>query len=395
MNSKYLDTGIICENCAPHIYQCAECWLDIEDGCECIYANGVEWLDIHCTVCNKTHEGIDVYELLGLPSPDDEVEDAWDDDKTWTNLSEGDNDSMLGIKLSDFLGTPNKGTTSLIKEDDPTKPPKITYYEKCRHYNVPVEFADGTVIYASSAHDRPENGTAPDFGLYLDSCWRPACFANVIDWADYGLPKRYDLGAYGIIDAFNKARNGLWVEVGCIGGHGRTGTALACMAILGGMTSAEAVEHVRSTYCSHTIESSSQMWYIKWFEVFVNGGTIDEMGWDKKKKEEYVENTWEYSTPLEWHDYNPFADPTGKPPKRMQKTVVNKSFNRPWFDEKTRKFRYETIKDDDKFFPQVKKEFAVQEAARILREEAEAEAKAADPLLAALLDTTETPAVAS
>jgi len=35
------------------------------------------------------------------------------------------------------------------------------------------------------------------------------------------------------------------VEFGCAGGHGRTGTALACMAILDGVPGTEAVAFVR------------------------------------------------------------------------------------------------------------------------------------------------------
>ncbi len=48
------------------------------------------------------------------------------------------------------------------------------------------------------------------------------------------------------------------VEIGCYGGHGRTGTALACLAVLCGQAPDEAVSWVRGTYCERAVETDEQ-----------------------------------------------------------------------------------------------------------------------------------------
>lgn len=150
----------------------------------------------------------------------------------------------------------------------------IKHFVKCRHYDVELKFPDGVSVYASSRHDRSEADIAPDFGLYLDNYWYPPCPAYFIDWPDYGLPVRWEVAARCIIDTYKKASDGLWVEIGCIGGHGRTGTVLACMAVLAGMSHEEAINYVRSQYCNQAIECDDQEWYVEWFDKFVNGGTM-------------------------------------------------------------------------------------------------------------------------
>lgn len=62
----------------------------------------------------------------------------------------------------------------------------------------------------------------------------------------------------------DRARTGEQVELGCIGGHGRTGTALACLAVLTGCPASEAVAWVRASYCQKAVETAGQ-------EAFVNG----------------------------------------------------------------------------------------------------------------------------
>ena len=52
------------------------------------------------------------------------------------------------------------------------------------------------------------------------------------------------------------------VEVGCVGGRGRTGTALACLAVLDGVPSAEAVAYVRRHYSPHAVETSEQQSFV-------------------------------------------------------------------------------------------------------------------------------------
>ena len=52
------------------------------------------------------------------------------------------------------------------------------------------------------------------------------------------------------------------VEFGCAGGHGRTGTALACLAILDGVPGREAVAFVREHYDPHAVKTPGQRRYV-------------------------------------------------------------------------------------------------------------------------------------
>jgi len=65
--------------------------------------------------------------------------------------------------------------------------------------------------------------------------------------------------------ALARARAGEQVEIGCIGGHGRTGTALACLAILTGQPRETAVEWVRANYCPEAVESAEQRAFVATF----------------------------------------------------------------------------------------------------------------------------------
>jgi protein-tyrosine phosphatase len=50
--------------------------------------------------------------------------------------------------------------------------------------------------------------------------------------------------------------------VGCLGGHERTGTALACLAVLTGHPALHAVAWVRSSYCTRAVETPEQEAFI-------------------------------------------------------------------------------------------------------------------------------------
>ena len=56
------------------------------------------------------------------------------------------------------------------------------------------------------------------------------------------------------------------VEVACWGGRGRTGTALACLAVLDGVPPAEAVAFVRARYRRGAVETPWQRKYVARFQ---------------------------------------------------------------------------------------------------------------------------------
>ena len=132
-----------------------------------------------------------------------------------------------------------------------------------------VCFPDNTCITASPLAARQEDNAERDFGLYMDASWAPTWDAELIDWPDFGLPADEAIASEQIVSAFNRAKNGERLEIGCIGGLGRTGTVLACMAILAGVPADEAVEWVRSTYDSRAVETNEQETWVLWFGQFI------------------------------------------------------------------------------------------------------------------------------
>jgi hypothetical protein len=86
----------------------------------------------------------------------------------------------------------------------------------------------------------------------------------VLDWPDMGvvdLPVAFWKELIGYLAA-NKTR----LLVFCVGGHGRTGTALACLMVASGWSSQEAIEWIRTNYCASAIESKKQEAYIRAIE---------------------------------------------------------------------------------------------------------------------------------
>jgi hypothetical protein len=128
-----------------------------------------------------------------------------------------------------------------------------------------VRFPDGTTVRASSLASRQENDPQRDYGLYMDAAWAPTWDADVIEWPDFGVPSNPEEAAAQIEDAFARAHGGQHVEVGCIGGIGRTGTVLACMAILAGVSPEDAVEWVRDHVHPNAVETEEQEAWVLWF----------------------------------------------------------------------------------------------------------------------------------
>ena len=80
-------------------------------------------------------------------------------------------------------------------------------------------------------------------------------------WRDFGpfvLGKDFWKDLVTVIRRKNKD-----VLVCCIGGHGRTGTALAILAGLTGATKTDPVKFIRDLYCKKIVESENQIEYIE------------------------------------------------------------------------------------------------------------------------------------
>lgn len=128
-----------------------------------------------------------------------------------------------------------------------------------------VALPDGTTIMAVSYDEEYERNRVPDFGLYLDSRWSPPWPHDHVDWADFGLPGDRVRFREQLLELLARARKGQRVEVGCLGGHGRTGTALAVAAVLSGHDASAATAWVRKTYCAHAVETPEQEGFVRKF----------------------------------------------------------------------------------------------------------------------------------
>ena len=128
-----------------------------------------------------------------------------------------------------------------------------------------ITLPDGTAIRASSIFDRVEDDPTRDFGLYMDARWKPVSPSDLIDRRDFGLPADATRAATQIRDAFLRAKSGEAVEVGCLGGLGRTGTVLACMAVLTGLDAPSSIAWVRTNYRPDAVETADQEEWVAWF----------------------------------------------------------------------------------------------------------------------------------
>jgi protein-tyrosine phosphatase len=80
-------------------------------------------------------------------------------------------------------------------------------------------------------------------------------------WPDFRLPASRLQAVALLSEAWSRAA-GERVEVACGGGRGRTGTALACLAVLDGVPAAEAVAYVRRHYDPRAVETPWQRRYV-------------------------------------------------------------------------------------------------------------------------------------
>jgi len=79
-----------------------------------------------------------------------------------------------------------------------------------------------------------------------------------LSWPDFGVPEDPAHLVTALSTVLRRARTGQRVEVGRLGRHGRTGTDLACLAVLSGHCADDAVAWVRANYCAMAVETPEQ-----------------------------------------------------------------------------------------------------------------------------------------
>jgi hypothetical protein len=110
-------------------------------------------------------------------------------------------------------------------------------------------------------------GLVPGFGLYLLGRRPPpvAWEDRWLRWPDLRLPSDHAATAAALREAWRRAATER-VEVACGGGQGRTGTALACLAVLDGVPVDQAVGYVRTHYARRAVETPWQRRYVARFQ---------------------------------------------------------------------------------------------------------------------------------
>lgn len=97
-----------------------------------------------------------------------------------------------------------------------------------------------------------------DFALVLARGPVPPWPHRHIRWPDFWVPLDRDDALDALAEAHHRAVAGARVEITCRGGIGRTGTALAALAVLDGCAPAAALRWVRTVYHPKAVETPWQ-----------------------------------------------------------------------------------------------------------------------------------------
>jgi hypothetical protein len=126
----------------------------------------------------------------------------------------------------------------------------------------------GRLVRGRGLRRAPLEGAAPGLGIYLLGTPPPPVTweSRWLRWPDFGLPADRALAARTFAEAWRRSACDR-VEVACTGGRGRTGTALACLAVLDGVPNADAVAFVRAHYDPRAVETPWQRRFVARFRT--------------------------------------------------------------------------------------------------------------------------------
>mgnify|MGYP002336060784 FL=1 len=109
-------------------------------------------------------------------------------------------------------------------------------------------------------------GPSPDRGVYLLGRPPPPTPwpQEWLRWPDFRLPADRPAARRLLVDVWSRLADER-IEIACAGGRGRTGTALACLAVLDGVPPRDAVAYVRQHFDQHAVETPWQKRYVRKF----------------------------------------------------------------------------------------------------------------------------------
>jgi len=126
-----------------------------------------------------------------------------------------------------------------------------------------LRLPSGRLVRGRSLRQPLPAGPAPTFAVYLLGKPPPtvAWESRWVHWPDFWLPRDRTYANEVLREAWERAAAER-VEVACGGGRGRTGTALACLAVIDGLPPGQAVAFVRRHYHPHAVETPWQKRYV-------------------------------------------------------------------------------------------------------------------------------------
>ncbi|MCM3922906.1 hypothetical protein ND748_14705 [Frankia sp. AiPs1] len=135
-----------------------------------------------------------------------------------------------------------------------------------------IRLPDGGWIRPRGLRHPPAPGPLPDCGLYLGGArlrrrhdGHLAWPHEWIDWPDFLLPRNPTTAAARIRALHAHTQTSDRIELACGGGVGRTGTVLACLAVLAGLSPADAVTWTRAHHHPRAVETP---WQRRWIQRF-------------------------------------------------------------------------------------------------------------------------------
>jgi hypothetical protein len=129
-----------------------------------------------------------------------------------------------------------------------------------------LRLPSGRLVRGRGLRRPPPAGPEPSFGVYLLGRTPPpvAWASRWVRWPDFWLPTDRSVARDVLHEAWRRAATDR-VEIACGGGRGRTGTALACLAVIDGVPAEQAVAFVRKHYDPRAVETPWQRRYVARF----------------------------------------------------------------------------------------------------------------------------------
>ncbi|MFI5801900.1 protein-tyrosine phosphatase family protein [Streptomyces sp. NPDC051561] len=129
-----------------------------------------------------------------------------------------------------------------------------------------LRLPSGRLVRGRGLRDPLPSGPPPTYALYLLGKQPPEVpwESRWLRWPDFRLPGDRAQARTLLTEVWGRAGEER-VEVACHGGRGRTGTALACLAVLDGVAPEEAVAFVRENYDRRAVETPWQARYVRGF----------------------------------------------------------------------------------------------------------------------------------